>query len=90
MAHEVELRQGTFADLDSVGFAIMYVDDQGAVPQVGLGAVDFATDEETTLEVEPGRPFSIAGQVWRVAEVHRGERDKWVALLQRVDALGGD
>jgi len=86
MENEVELRQGAFADLDSVGFAVMYVDDRGTVPLIGLGTVNFATDEETTLQVEPGRPFSVAGQVWQVANVHRGERDRWVAILQRIDA----
>jgi len=85
MTEELEMRPSEFADLDSVGFGIMYIKDREAVPSVAVATVDFATDEEATHEVQPGQPFRVAGQTWQVAEVRYPPDAEWVVVLRRVD-----
>lgn len=85
MLDEVTLTQSAFADLDTVGFGVAYVLDRDtAAPRVGLATVDFATDAEGTIEVRPGEPFQVAGEIWQVAEVRDPTEPDWAVVLRRV------
>lgn len=85
MADLIEIRQSEFVDLDSVGFGIMYVRDEGDAPSVCVATVDFATDAEDKHEVRAGQPFQVGGQVWQVAEVRNPGDPDWVVVLRRID-----
>jgi Family of unknown function (DUF6406) len=86
MLDVVELRQSSFADLDTVGFGVAYIRDRAAEPRVGLATVDFTTDAEDEIEVGQGDSFEVAGEVWRVADVRRPTEPDWVVVLRRVGA----
>jgi hypothetical protein len=86
MIDEVELRQSSFADLDSVGFAVAYILDPDTTPRVGLATVDFSTRAEERIELRPGESFQIAGQTWQVAEVRKPAAPDWTVVLRRLGA----